>query len=166
MKNSQPYKLGIRGLCLIAFFRLVLLMYLYYKLRIAFATSRIPIKIFNWLEITQLLLVIVEALLYAWLQKSIKAKLWVRLHVWSLAFVLLLMPLIIIGIVFIIQYFDITESRAIIKSINWIKFYLSWGFTIVGHGAFIVVLVKSLQKKNETAPIPETGGILDEFTTE
>jgi len=166
MKNNQLYKLGVRGLCLIVFFRLVLLMYLYYKLRIVFTTSRIPIKIFNWLEIMQLILVIIEALLYAWLQRSIKTKLWVRLHIWSLAFVLLLMPLIIIGIVFIIQLLEITESRAIIKSINWIKFYLSWGFTIIGHGAFIVVLVKSLQKKNEAAPTQEPGGILDEFTTE
>src|SRR5205085_11537199 len=97
VKNSQPYKLGVRGLCLIVFFRLVLLMYLYYRLRIAFAASRIPIKIFNWVELAALFLLIIEALLYAWLQRRVKIKLWVRLHVWSLAFVLLFMPLIIIS---------------------------------------------------------------------
>ena len=167
MKNSQPYKLGVRGLCLIVFFRLVLLMYLYYRLRIAFAASRIPIKIFNWVEIMGLLIVIIEALLYAWLQRSIKTKPWVRLHVWSLAFVLLLMPLIIISTVFIIQmHLNIEEIRAVMKSISWIKFYLSWGFTIIGHGAFIVVLVKSLNKKIENTPTPEPGGILDEFNTD
>jgi hypothetical protein len=37
---------------------------------------------------------------------------------------------------------------------------------IAGHGAFIVVLVKSLRKKNGAAPAEEPGGILDEFTTE
>jgi hypothetical protein len=166
VKNNQLYKFGIRGLCLVVFFRLVLLMYLYYKLRAVINLYGLPIKIFNWLEIAGLILLIIEALVYAWLQTKVKTKLWVHLQIWSLAFALFIMPLILMGALFLMLFLNLDDSKETAKTINWIRFYLTWGCTIAGHIAFIVVLVKSLKKKDKAAPQEAPGGILDEFTTE
>ncbi|MGG9960518.1 hypothetical protein [Ferruginibacter sp. SUN106] len=169
MKNNKAYTWGIRGLSLIVFFRLLLLLFLSYQTRnIGTFVYKMPaIRIFTWLEIAVMLLVILEAVTYGVLKNKIQAKAWIRLHVWSLFFVMFFIPLLMMGLIMIgLLYIDKSELKELMPRINTVRYYLAWALTITGHGAFIIVLIKSLSIKNETGAVETPSGILDEFTSE
>jgi hypothetical protein len=169
MKNNKAYKWGIWGLSIIVFFRLLLLLFLSYQTRdIGTFVYKMPaIQIFTWLEVAVMVLVILEAVAYSVLKNKIQAKAWIRLHVWCLFFVMFFIPLLMMGLIMIgLGYINMSELKELMPRINAIRYYLAWALTITGHGAFIIVLIKSLSVKNETEAVETSSGILDEFTTD
>ena len=119
--------------------------------------------LFSAIEITVFAIVLTEAIIYWLLRYKIRNILWVRLHVFTLFFVLVLIPSSIIVIYFLTGKGESEDFGILVGHISHVRFYLFWILMPVAHVFFIASIVQSFKPIKETKNDEEPAGLLDEF---
>lgn len=168
MSQQKKYLLGFRVLCLIIFFRLLILTIVYFTVH-RFATPQndlSQINIFSAYEIIVMAIFFLQAIIYWSLRYNIVYKSWVKAHVWLIFFAMVILPFFMwLGLIVAPRYLGM-EQIAVFRlwSAN-IRFYLGWSLIIIAHVYFILTLVTFFNTKKINASTVKSADVLEEFSS-
>ena len=167
MTRAKPSLLGFWVLTLIAFIKGLFILLAYLSLRnLEHSTGRhFRIPVVSTADRIVLSLLLAEALVYWALRFRIREIRWVRWHVWTLFFFMIVFPLVAVVLTtYLATVLNPREYSDVILQINSVRFYLIW-FILPGvHVFFITTIVKSFRRVKELNT-DEPPGLLDEFVT-
>lgn len=170
MNKQKKYLQGFWILCIVLFFRLLMIGLVYFSVR-HFAASGgyidvSKIKIIAVHDIVILSVLLVQATTYWFLRYRIINKLWVKLHIWPVFFAVVILPLFITLFLIIAPKYlgkdDFSQLRILVSNT---RYYLFWALSIFGHAFFIVTVVTIFKSKPGFTAAASSGDLLEEFSS-
>ena len=106
-----------------------------------------------------------EAIVYRILQYRLYRIRWVWVHVSSLYFLVLILPILFVFLNFFIRRrVEAFESFEWIRKLNLLRNILFWSVLLIGHLFFVLTIVRAFSKKSEPEEQNnESSDFLDEF---
>jgi hypothetical protein len=164
MKHQQRSWLGAWVLAFTIVFRVMILYYMHQQFRYTYiAGEHVSLGFFDSVSIEEKIMLgvlLLELVMYLFIRNNISNIQWVRWHVWSLLFAVVILPMIIMMMYFLSRAGKSDES--FFRFLLDVRLYLFWGLIAIGHVFFIATIAKSFTAQK--VPADEgPPGLLDEF---
>ena len=165
MARVKTTLLGFWVLLSILLFKLLFLLLAYLTLR-NFQRSmgrRYTISIFSTADAIIIFFLLAEMLVYWMLRHKIRDMRWVRWHVWTLFFFMVVFPLVAVALTgYLGSVLNRKDYSLFLTQSRELRFYLFWLVVPGAHIFFIATIVKSFRPVKELYN-DEAPGLLDEF---